>query len=128
MAAAGMSSSVQTCSAISSDQPANTASRRSSTCSCGVSRSWLQSMVARKVRCRGGAVRLPVVSSPNRSASRSAICSTDSARTRAAASSIASGTPSSARHSAATAPTLAGPMVKPGSDAAARSANSRIAS
>ncbi len=85
-------------------------------------------MVARRVRCRGGAVRWPVVSSPNRSASRSAICSTDSARTRAAASSIASGTPSSARHSAATAPALAGPMVNPGRDAAARSANSRIAS
>ncbi len=52
----------------------------------------------------------------------------DSARTQAAASSIASGIPSSARHSEATAPALAGPMVKLGSAAAARSANRRIAS
>ena len=54
------------------------------------------------------AARSPVVSSPNRSATRIRICSTDSARTRAAASSIASGMPSSDRQIAATAAALAG--------------------
>ena len=85
-------------------------------------------MAARSVRCRGGAVRSPVVSSPNRSATRSRICSTDSARTRAAASSIASGMPSSGRqivrHSAA----FARVSAKPGRVATARSAKSRTAS
>ena len=49
-------------------------------------------------------------------------------RTRAAASSMASGMPSSVRHSRATAPVLPAPSVNPGRTAAARAANSRIAS
>ena len=61
---AGTSSSAHTCSAISSDQPAKTDSRRSSTCSRSVSRSWLQSIAARSVRWRGGAVRSPVRQQP----------------------------------------------------------------
>ena len=85
-------------------------------------------MAARKVRCRGAADRSPVVSSPNLSSSRAMICSTDSARTRAAASSIASGMPSSARQMEVTAAALSGPTVNPGREAAARSANSRTAS
>ena len=85
-------------------------------------------MVARSVRCRAGAVRSPVVRSRNRSASRAPICSTDSARTRAAASSMARGIPSSARHSVATAPALSSLTANPGSEAAARSANKLIAS
>ena len=85
-------------------------------------------MAARRVRWRGAADRSPAVSSPNLSSSRAMICSTDSARTRAAASSIASGMPSSARQIEVTAATLSGPTVNPGREAAARSANSRTAS
>ena len=85
-------------------------------------------MAARRVRCRGAADRSPAVSNPNLSSSRAAIWSTDSARTRAAASSIASGIPSSARQIAVMAATLSGPTAKPGLEAAARSANSRTAS
>ena len=70
MADRGTSSSVHTASAISSDQPAKTDSRRSSACSRSVSRSWLQSMAARSVCWRGGAARSPVVSSRNRSSTR----------------------------------------------------------
>ena len=85
-------------------------------------------MAARRVRWRGAADRSPAVSSPNRSSSRALICSTESARTLAAASSMASGMPSSARQIEATAATLAGPTANPGREAAARSANSRMAS
>ena len=85
-------------------------------------------MAARSVRCRGAAARPPVVSSPKRSATRIRICSTDSARTRAAASSMASGMPSSDWHTPATAAALPVVSVKPGALAAARSANSRTAS
>ena len=59
---------------------------------------------------------------------RALICSGDSTRTRAAASSMASGIPSSARQIAATSAALPGPSVNPGRDAAARSANRRMAS
>ena len=128
ISSAGSRLSAQTCSAISSDQPANTDSRRSSTCSGPDSRSWLQSMVARSVRCRGGAVRSPRPSSVKRSASRAAICSADSTVTRAAASSMASGTPSRARQMVATAAALRSVRANPGRAAAARSANSWTAS
>ena len=50
--------------------------------------------MARSVWWRGGAVRLPLLSSRNASSSRTAICSTENNDVRAAASSIASGTPS----------------------------------
>ncbi len=85
-------------------------------------------MAARSVRCRGGAVRSPLVSRWNRSLSRDAIWSTDSTRTQAAASSMASGSPSSARQTATTDASWPGPATKPGAAAAARSANSRTAS
>jgi ABC-type transport system involved in cytochrome c biogenesis ATPase subunit len=69
----GSSSSAQTCSAMASVAPAGkTASLRASTCSAGSSRSQLQSTTARRVWCLGSAVRLPRVSSANRSSSRSA--------------------------------------------------------
>ena len=61
------------------------------------SRSQLQSTMARSVWCRGSAVRLPVASSRNRSSSRLATWARVSDRSRAAASSMASGMPSSAR-------------------------------
>ena len=85
-------------------------------------------MVARRVRCRGGAVRSPEPSSVKRSPSRAAICSADSTVTRAAASSMASGTPSRARQMAATAIAFRSVIAKPGRAAAARSANSWAAS
>ena len=54
------------------------------------------------------AVRLPPVSSRNRSFNRSLICSTDSTFSRAAASSIASGMPSRRRQISATVGALSG--------------------
>ena len=59
--------------------PRNTDSRRNSTRSASVSIWWLQSTVARSVRCRASAVRGPAVSSRNRSSSRAAISATGSA-------------------------------------------------
>ena len=95
---------MHTASAASSvNGPANTDSRHSTTRSVSGSRSKLQSIAARSVWWRGMTVRLPPVSSRNRSSSRSAICWTDSARTRAAASSMASGMPSSRRQISTTA-------------------------
>ena len=85
-------------------------------------------MAARRVRWRGAADRWPAVSSPNRSSRRALISSTDSARTRAAASSIASGMPSSARQIEVTTAALSGLTTNPGLAAAARSANRRMAS
>ena len=65
------SSPATTCSAASSVQPPrNTASRRNSTRSPAVSRSWLQSTVARRVCWRASAVRTPVVRTENRSLTR----------------------------------------------------------
>ena len=61
------------------------------------SRSQLQSTTARRVWWRGRAVRAPEVSSRNRSSRRAAISAGDSVRSRAAASSIGSGWPSSRR-------------------------------
>ncbi len=123
-----MASSEHTCSAMSRFQPENVASRRSSICSSESSSSKLQSTVARSVCCRSGAVRSPELSSWNRSRSRSAICSTDSARTRAADSSMPSGMPSSVRHSRATDAVFSDVSVNPGRAPAARAANSRTAS
>ena len=74
--------------------PANTASRRKSRRSGSDRRSWLQAIAPRSVRCRSGRSREP----PARSrldASRSRIRAGLSSRTRAAASSIASGSPDS---------------------------------
>jgi hypothetical protein len=105
--------------------PGNTASRSASRRSWSSSRSQLQATTARSVRCRGSAVRLPPVGSWNRSPKRAATCSTGSARTRAAASSIASGSPSSRRQISTTAVTLSWVTAKPGWTATARSANSR---
>ena len=65
-------SAPQTASAASSVQPpANAARRANSCCSGSSSRSWLQAIVARRVRCRSGASRAPPVSSGSRCSSRS---------------------------------------------------------
>ncbi len=107
--------------------PAKTARRRSSARSASVSSSQLQSTTARSVWCWRGAVRAPPVSSRNRSSSRAASCSALIVRSRAAASSMASGIPSSARQIRVTAGTVSSVTVKPERAAAARSFSSRTA-
>ena len=114
--------------AASVNPPANTARRRHSVRSGGVSKSQLQSVSARSVRCRGRTARGPPDSSVNRSSSRPAISCGVSARTRAAASSMASGMPSSRRQISLTAAAFPAVSAKPGRACAARSANSRTAS
>ena len=84
--------------------------------------------MARSVRWRGAAERSPAVSNANLSSRWALICSTDRTPILAAASSIASGRPSSARQMSVTAMALSGPTAKPGRTAAARSANRRTAS
>ena len=85
----------------------------------------LQSRAAFRVRWRGSAIRLPPVRRRNRSSSRAAICSGGRALTRAAASSIASGIPSSRRQIWMTASAFCGVRVKAGCTARARSTNRR---
>ncbi len=118
--------SAPTLSAASSVQPpANTASRRSMPCSGAESRSKLQSMHARSVCWRGSDVLSPPVSRRNRSDRRVAIASTGSARTRAAASSSASGMPSSVWQISAIAAAFFSVTANAGCAATARSANRR---
>ena len=93
-----------------------------------MSRSWLQSIVARSVCWRVSAVRRPAPSTSRLSPRRAAIWSSDSAAARAAASSMASGMPSRRRQISATAPAASSAGSKPGRAAAARSQNSRSAS
>ncbi|MCP9952834.1 hypothetical protein [Actinomadura madurae] len=90
----------------------------------GESRFQLQSTTACMVRCRDGASRAFPRSSANRSSRRRAISGTDMTRTRAAASSIASGSPSRWRHSSSTAPSA---RSAPGRAACARCRNSSTA-
>jgi hypothetical protein len=59
-------------------------------------------MAARSVRCRAGCSRAPPVRNANRLFSRARISSTGSIRLRAAANSIASGSPSNLAHNCAT--------------------------
>ncbi len=93
-----------------------------------VSRSQLHSTTARSVRWRGSAVRLPPVSSRNRSDSRPAISSSGRVRSRAAASSMASGRPSRRRTISMTRRRRTHRRPRsPGGRPPARSANSRTA-
>jgi hypothetical protein len=111
----------QTCSAASSvAPPVKTANRRHTARSPESSRSQLQSTTARSVWCLGTVVRPPPVSSWNRSARRVATCSGAMVRSRAAASSMASGMPSSARQILATAAAFPSVTSKPGRTAPAR--------
>ncbi len=122
--AAGVSAA--TAHAASSVQPpANTDRRRSRRWSASVRRSQLQSMRPWRVCCRGTAVRRPPVSSRKRSPRPCSISATDMTLTRAAASSMASGMPSSRRQMATTGPAVDASSTKPGAVAAARSTNSR---
>ena len=77
------------------------------------------------VRCLGAAVRPPRVSSSREPSSLSEICSRDRVPTLAAASSMASGMPSSLLHTSATARALPGVKVKEGSRLRARARNKR---
>ena len=96
-------SASQTASADSSVQPpTKTASRAKSRCSSSSSSSWLHSIVARSVCWRGSTPR-PALSRSSRCESRSTSCSGERTRTRAAASSSASGRFSSRAHSSGTA-------------------------
>ena len=118
-----------TASAISiGPPPANTPSRANSRRSSGSSRSWLQSIAPRSVRWRSGRSRPPPAPRSSRSPRRCAIAAGESSRIRAAASSMASGSPSRRRTISATAAPFAGVSMKSGRTAIARSTNSRTAS
>lgn len=103
--------------------PRKTARRRNNSFSGSLSRSWLHASAASMVRCRRGASRSALPSNPSPLPTRSAICSAVRTGTRAAASSRASGMPSSRRHSRATASTLAAVNSNPGHASCARSTN-----
>ena len=103
-------------------QAARPASRSSA-----ASRSQLHSTTARRVRCRGMAVRLPPVSSRKRSESRTAISAIGITRSRAAANSMASGSPSSRRTISVTSTTVLSSTAKPALTACARSTSRRTA-
>ena len=92
MSARSRASSAHTDSTASRPHPpVNTESLANSRRSSSNNRSWLQSTTARSVWWRGNAVRLPPVSTRNRSSSRPTSCVSGSTRSRAAASSKASG-------------------------------------
>ena len=122
-------SSPTICAAIGAvHPPVNTERRRRRRRSSSSRRSQLQSISACSVCCRGTAVRRPPASRRNRSPSRTAMSSGDIADTRAAASSIASGMPSSAGRSRRPTPTLDSRSTNCRSTVVARSVNSRTAS
>ena len=128
MSPAGSRSSLQMATAVCTVAPAgNTASRSASSRSSGASRSQLHSTTARSVRWRGMAVRLPPVSSRNRLDSRAAISPIGITRSRAAASSMASGRPSSRRTISVTWATVVSSTQKPALTACARSISRRTA-
>ena len=123
---AGSAAAAQTASAAGrSKVPANTPRRANSACSPPDSRSKLQSRVFRSVRCRSGRSRAPPVSSPILSSSRASRACGGSSLTLAAASSMASGSPSSRRHISATAPAFPLVSSKPADAACARCTNRR---
>ena len=105
--------------------PANTPRPANSACSRAGSRSKLQSRVFRSVRCRSGRSRAPPVSSPILSSSRASRACGGSSLTLAAASSMASGSPSSRRQISATAPAFPLVSSKPADAACARCTNRR---
>jgi hypothetical protein len=125
----GSASPAQTPStASSSNPPANTDERAHSSRSGSSHRSNDHWMQARSVCCRAGAPRLPRDSSANRSASRSSICCGARVWTRAAASSIANGSPSRRRQSSAIASAFASVSAQSCTAARARAANNVTAS
>ena len=111
-----------------SNPPMNTANRRNRICSGSVSNACDQSTEARKVCWRRTAVREPPVRRRKRSRRPSRISPDDSARTRAAASSIANGIPSSRSHISVTTARVSPVRSKSGRARGARSVNNSIAS
>ena len=123
------SAPAQTASAASRPKPpANTESLRNRARSASVRSSWLQSMVARRVCWRGVAVLLPLRSARNRSSSLEARSSSDITEMRAAASSKASGIPSSREQIPATRAAFCWSSRNDGSARVARSTNNATAS
>ena len=104
--------------------PANTAKRPKASASRAFSRRWLQSIVARRVRWRSGASRRPCPRPSSTGARRAFSSWTSSSVVRAAASSMASGSPSRWRQISATALALSSVSSKPWSWRRARSTNS----
>ena len=88
----------------------------------------LHAIVARRVRWRDGAFRCPTVSNEIRWSSRESRSRGGRTLTRAAASSIASGSPSSRAQIPAIASPSPGCMVRLGATSKARCANSSSAS
>jgi hypothetical protein len=122
------SPSPATPAAASTVQPSvKTAAVSSSDRSPSSSRPTLHSTVARRVRCRSGRSTAPVPRASSEAASRASSAAGSNSRVRAAASSIASGRPSSRRQISATAAALFPVSVKPGRTAWARSTNSATA-
>ena len=111
-----------------SKPPMKAANRRKRIRSGSVSSACDQSTEARNVCCRRTAVRAPPVSSRNRSCRLSRISSSDSARTRAAASSMANGMPSRRRQISATVSASPSVIAKSGLARRARSLNNSTAS
>ena len=89
-----------------------------------LNRSWLHAIVARSVRCRSGTSLAPATNRPSESSSRASSVASGSRLTRAAASSIGNGRPSSRSTIPAIASAFWSSMAKPGTRAAARAANS----
>ncbi len=85
-------------------------------------------MAVRSARCRGSPPRAPPVSSAKRSSSRASTCEGDSVRSRAAASSRASGIPSRRAHTSASAARFAEVTAKSASAADARAVSRASAS
>ncbi len=98
--------------------------RSKSSCSSAVSRSYDHATRSRSVRCRGSVARREPASTRKRSGSSSASCSALIDRMRAAASSIARGTPSSRMHSSAMAAQFDSSSSNPACAEPARSTNS----
>ena len=114
--------------AASMVQPStNTAAVSSSDRSVLSSRPTLHSTVARSVRWRSGMSTHPVPTASSEVVSRARSVSGSSIRVRAAASSMASGTPSSRRQISTTAEALRSVRANPGRTARARSTNSASA-
>src|SRR5215212_1240041 len=120
-----LSSDTTTSEASRENPPAKTESLLNTFRSRSQSSSWLQSRVPLIVRCLSAAVRPPPVSSSREPSSLSDICSKDRVPTLAAASSMASGIPSSLLHTSATACALPAVKAKEGSRLRARARNRR---
>ena len=121
--------SAQTTSAASNvAPPLNAANLRNTTCSAGSRRSWLQSTRRRSVCWRGSIPRPLPVRSEKRSSRRAVMSTSVRERSRAAASSMASGNPSRRSTSCTARACSSGRIVKSDRTAVARAARRSRAS